>query len=205
MTEREGDQEIDSFLLRAVERAGRPVPLVTLVASLPRSLKTPPGRVGERVAALSRQGQLAVWPGRPELIALESRDAWIRSRILQTLHAQGPLTLSDLNRRLGKSLARYRPAVLASLCEEGLVKRHPRLGRRVAYALAPPDPALYLRPGLEKLLRSLERLGFSRTELRRALASLVAPAHPPPPPGRRGELAGAPGPRPEGDPPEEEG
>jgi len=189
MTRGEGDQDLDGVLVQAVERAGRPVPLVTLVASLPRTLKTPPGRVGERVAALCRQGRLAVWPGRPELIALEGRDAWIRSRILQTLHAAGPLTLSELNRRLGKSLARHRPAVLATLCEEGLVKRHPRLGRRVAYSLSPPDPGLYLRPGLEKLLRALERLGFSRTELWRALSALAGP---PPAPGRSAGPAGPP-------------
>lgn len=178
---REGDRELDELLLRAVERAGQPVRLVKLVAALPKGYQKPPGRVGERVAALARDGRLYVWTGRPERIALETRDAWIRSRILQLLHASGPLTGAELGKRLGADLARDRGPVLAALCAEGLVRRHPRLGQRSPYALVPPDPVAYLRPGLEALMRSLERRGFSRAELWKALARLAPPPPAPEP------------------------
>src|SRR5512143_2335851 len=94
------EQELDELIVRAVEHAGQPISLVKLAARLPRPLQRPPGRIGERVAALARCGRLHVWPGRPERIALETYDAWVRSTLLALFHSSGPLTPAEIDRKL---------------------------------------------------------------------------------------------------------
>jgi hypothetical protein len=87
----------------------------------------------------------------------------------------GPLPMVTLRQRLpgyAKSLA---DSVLEEQLAQGHMHRHPpgagRKGARIG--LEPPDARAYLRPELDRLFRRFQKLGFSKGELREALADLV--------------------------------
>ncbi len=89
--------------------------------------------------------------------------------------AGGPLTWSQLLRKLPEYAAPRADEALQALLTRGAVHRHPgaaRSGER--YGLTPPDPRGPLRPELARLFARLsERLGFSEARLRAAALELL--------------------------------
>jgi hypothetical protein len=115
---------------------------------------------------------------------------------------EGPLTLSQLRRKLPDYARHLTEDVVRDQVEQGKLHRHPPAASRAGelYGLEPPDPRAPLRQELTKLFdRVQKQLGFSRAQLRAASLELLheeewdAPAAAPAP-----EPAAEPPPAPEG-------
>jgi hypothetical protein len=65
--------------------------------------------------------------------------------------------------------------VLLEQVAQGLLHLHPPGGKRggARFGVRAPDPREYLRPELTRIFRSLERLGFSRPQLRAGALELL--------------------------------
>jgi hypothetical protein len=102
---------------------------------------------------------------------------------------EGPLTLSQLRRKLPDYARHLTDEVVRDQVEQGKLHRHPPAASRAGelYGLEPPDPRAPLRQELTKLFDRLQKqLGFSQAQLRAAASELLheewdAPAASPPP------------------------
>lgn len=95
-------------------------------------------------------------------------------QLLRTALRAGPLTWSEIRRRLPAYAKVKAESVLEEQVARGRIHRHPpagRLGPR--YSLTPAEPYFYLRPELDALLRRLEGLGFSRKQLRESASDFL--------------------------------
>jgi hypothetical protein len=89
---------------------------------------------------------------------------------------QGPLTLSQLRRKLPDYARHLTDEVVRDQVEQGRLHRHPAGASRAGelFALEPPDPRAPLRQELTKLFDRLQKqLGFSRAQLRAASLELL--------------------------------
>ncbi|MFO0965820.1 MAG: hypothetical protein U0793_09590 [Gemmataceae bacterium] len=96
----------------------------------------------------------------------------------------GPLTWSELRRRLPDYAKIFGDAALKDEIALGRVFRHPPTGPRqgVRYALCPPAAEPYVRQELSGLFRRLATLGFAEDKVRTALRVILdgksgSPAH----------------------------
>ncbi len=87
----------------------------------------------------------------------------------------GPLSWTDLRKKLPKYLRHLADSVLNEELARGAIFRHPpasvRMGPR--YALQPADMRSYLSRELHELLLRFESNGFARTETREAMMQLL--------------------------------
>lgn len=87
----------------------------------------------------------------------------------------GPLSWTALRARMPEYAKVVASSVLEEQLAKGVVHRYPPMpgkkGQRLG--LEPPDPRVYLRPELAKLLARLVRLGFSPADVREALFDLL--------------------------------
>jgi hypothetical protein len=104
--------------------------------------------------------------------------------------APGPITLSQLRRKLPDYARHLAEDVVRDQVEQGKLHRHPAAASRAGelFAVEPPDPRAPLRQELTKMFDRLQKqLGFSRAQLRAASLELLhdeewatPPASPPP-------------------------
>jgi hypothetical protein len=88
----------------------------------------------------------------------------------------GPLTLSQLRRKLPDYARHLTEEVLRDQLEQGKLHRHPPAASRAGelYGLEAPDPRAPLRQELAKLFDRLQKqLGFSRAQLRAAALEVL--------------------------------
>jgi hypothetical protein len=87
----------------------------------------------------------------------------------------GPLSWSELRRKLPAYAQGPAQQVLDEQIAQGLLHRHPRAGSRGGerFSHRPPDPRDYLRQELPDLFTRLTALGFTRPQIRAAALELL--------------------------------
>ncbi len=95
--------------------------------------------------------------------------------LLRSVLQDAPLALSELRRKLPAYAQAQAEAVLYEQVAQGLLYRHPRVGRRGSdrFGLQAADPKDYLRSELAKVFRKLEGRGFSQAQLRAGALELL--------------------------------
>src|SRR5262245_30455288 len=150
--------------------SAKPLSLSGIRRALPVPLRSVPAEALAQV--LRRQVAAHVVVLYPRYRSLQDR-YWDRplavhlAQILRRILRAGPMTWSEIRRRLPGYAKVKAESILEEQIARGKLYRHPasgRLGPR--YATKPPEPSFYLRPQLNDLLRRLECLGFSRKQLR---------------------------------------
>ncbi len=109
------------------------------------------------------------------------------AHLLRSNLEEGPLTWSQLRRKLPDYARSRAEEVLRNQVEQGLLHQHPPAASRsgARYGVQPPDPREPLRQELSRLFDRLQRThGFSRLRLREAALELLHEEEwesPPPP------------------------
>jgi len=94
--------------------------------------------------------------------------------LLRSILQQGPLPWSILRRRLPIYAQAQAEAVLKEQLSQGLLFRHPRMGRNAErYGLEPCDAKVYLRREFERVFQRLGQLGFSQAQLKAGALELL--------------------------------
>jgi hypothetical protein len=96
--------------------------------------------------------------------------------LIRAVLQEGPLTWSQLQRKLPEYARRQAEEVLKGQVEQGLLHEHPRAGTRsgTRYGLEAPNPREPLRQELVRLFDRLQRdWGFNRAQLREAALELL--------------------------------
>jgi hypothetical protein len=94
--------------------------------------------------------------------------------LLRSVLQQGPLPWSILRRRLPIYAQAQAETVLKEQLNQGLLFRHPRMGRNAErYGLEPCDVKEYLRRELERAFQRLDHLGFSQAQLKAGALELL--------------------------------
>ena len=94
--------------------------------------------------------------------------------LLHSALAEGPLAWSALRRKLPVYAQVQAQALLEEQLVQGLLHRHPRVGRgSERIGVGPPDPKDYLREELPGLFTRLAALGFTRSQIRLAALELL--------------------------------
>jgi hypothetical protein len=162
------DDVLDGLLETALARAGTPLTAAAARQALPAGKKPAVKAVLARLRALVAAGRIHRWPGKAEKFSAVEAGAFAREQVRQAL-AGGPATEAEVKKQVAKPAQSLVKTALAGLIAEGVVQRHPRLGARTPYGLAPPDPLDYLRPEIEAALKRLVKRGFDESGLRAAL------------------------------------
>lgn len=174
--------QTETDLVAAVQRvlADSPEPLTPskIRAELPSALR--PAGTDELTEVLRRQVAANVLYQYPRYRSQQDR-FWDRPMpvhvvaLLRAALEEGPLAWSDLRRKLPAYATAQAETVLAEQVAQGLLHRHPPLGKRGGerYGVRPPDPRDYLRPELTAVFHRLTPLGFSLAQLREAALELL--------------------------------
>jgi hypothetical protein len=96
--------------------------------------------------------------------------------VIRAALQEGPLTWSQLRRKLPDHVRPRAEEALKAQVEQGLLHEHPRAGSRsgTRYGLEPPNPREPLRQELVRLFDRLQRdWGFTRTQLCEAALDLL--------------------------------
>jgi len=160
--------DLDALLKKLVAQASDPLSVTRMRRSLPPGYRIPLDQLQERLLALARQGLLFEWPTQPKRYASRPLEAFVRERIIEVLTRHRTLTAAEISKKLPAVAKPLLAKILEKLIKERCVWKHPKIGRREPYGIAPPDPLDYLRPKLDKLVAILGKLGFSPTGIREA-------------------------------------
>lgn len=160
--------DLDVLLKKTIAQVPDSLTATRVRSALPPGYRIPLDQLKERLSALAKQGLLFEWPTRPKQYAARSFEAFVRERVIEVLQQPRALTGAEISKKLPTVARPFIAKTLKVLVEEGRVYRHPKIGRREPYGLAPPNPLDYLRPTLEKLLDNLRRVGFSLSAVREA-------------------------------------
>ena len=97
------------------------------------------------------------------------------SQLLRHALADGPLSWTDLRRKLPAYASGQAESVLKEQVNQGMVFRHPALSKRSGerYGLQAPDPKEYLQQELSIVFYKLERMGFHQPQVRVAALELL--------------------------------
>jgi hypothetical protein len=197
------DTDLAAAMQRVLAASTEPLTPSMIRSQLPASLRgVPPEQLTEvlrrRVEAnvlyeyeAYRSPQQRYWD-RPLAVHVVS--------LVRTALAEGPLTSSQLRRKLPQYARERTDEVLREQVERGELHEHSRAGSRtgVRYGLEPPNPREPLRQELVRLFDKLGRdWGFARERLRQAALELLheeewdTPVPPPEEAPARGEQAPA--------------
>lgn len=160
--------DLDALLKKLVAQASDPLSATRVRRSLPPGYRIPLDQLKQRLSALARQGLLFEWPTRPRRYASCSLEAFIRERVIETLKRYRTLTTAETSKKLPAVAKPLVARILEGLLKEGRIWKHPKIGRREPYSLAPPDPLDYLRSTLDKLVATFRKVGFSPRAIREA-------------------------------------
>jgi hypothetical protein len=178
---------------RVLAASDEPLTVSKLRARLPAALRTTD--LKELTDALERQVTAGVLYKYPKYRSQQDRywDRGMTTHVAHLLRAaleSGPLSSSELRRKLPAYAQSQAQQVLDEQLAQGLIHRHPRAGSRGGerYGVRPPDPRDYLRQELPELFTRLASLGFARPQIRAAALELLheeewdsEPAAPPEP------------------------
>jgi len=160
--------DLDALLKKLVAQASDPLSATRMRRSLPPGYRIPLDQLQERLSALARQGLLFEWPTQPKRYASRPLEAFVRERIIEVLKRHRTLTAADISKKLPTVAKPLLARILEELIKERRVWKHPKIGRREPYGLAPPNPLDYLRPKLDELVATFRKLGFSPKGIRGA-------------------------------------
>jgi hypothetical protein len=171
-----GDDDLVSALERVLQTSSHPLTPAKIRAMLPAVFRT----VSEHalMERLHRQVAAHVFCQYPKYRSYNDR-FWDRpmavhiSDLLRAALEVEPLPWSVLRRRLPVYAQAQAEAVLKDQIRQGLIFRHPRMGRGAErFGLRPADAKEYLRREIAALFLRLEELGFTRTQLREGALDL---------------------------------
>lgn len=164
--------DLDALLESVLARGHEPLTATAIRKALPAGKKPSAKEVADRLHALVDTGHIHRWPGRAQKFSALEAQAFVSDQVRQALTA-GPLTEAEVKKHVSKAAQPMVKAVLTDLVDAGRLWRHPKLGKRVPYGLAPPDPLNYLPAAIESAFKPLIKLGFRDHELRAALRQYV--------------------------------
>lgn len=161
-------------ILRASEE---PLTVSKIRSQLPSALRSI--SVEELSSVLTRKVSAGVLSAYPKYRSQQDR-FWDRpmpvhiQRLLRDALQQGPLPWSELRRKLPAYAQAHAEHVLDEQVKQGVLHRHPRLGRGgERFGLRPADPKDYLRQELVEVFGRLEQLGFTQAQLRESALELL--------------------------------
>jgi hypothetical protein len=95
--------------------------------------------------------------------------------LLRSALANESLAWSDLRRKLPAYALAQAESVLNEQVSQGLLHRHPRLGKRGGdlFGVRPADPKDYLGGEIAAVFHKLEALGFTQAQLRAGALELL--------------------------------
>jgi len=170
--------DLAAAVQRVLAASEEPLTPSKIRARLGGLLRTGGGQ--QLVEVLSRQVAAHVLCLYPRYRSRQDR-YWDRSMpvhvaaLLRQAMEDRPLAWPELRRKLPAYARTQAEAVLLDQVAQGLMHRHPPMGkrRRVLFGLHPPDAKDYLRSELERLFSALEQLGFSQSQLRAGALELL--------------------------------
>lgn len=172
------DIDLAGAIGQILHASDEPLTLAKIRAALPASFR---GLTAEAVAdMLERQLAAQVFVLYPKYRGAQDR-FWDRPMrvhlewLLRGVLGQGPLTWSEIRKRLPDYAKVQSESVLEELVAHGKLHRHPPAGRRAGprFGLEAADPHPYVLPELNALFTRCERLGFGRAGVRAALLDLL--------------------------------
>jgi hypothetical protein len=97
------------------------------------------------------------------------------SQLLRQALADGPMTWTDLKRKLPAYAGGQAENVLKEQVSQGMLFRHPALTKRSGerFGLQPPDPKEYLQQELSLVFYKLEQMGFHQAPVRAAALQIL--------------------------------
>lgn len=183
------ETDLVSGIQQVLQASEEPLTLSKIRAKLPVRLR----EVGleELAAVLNRQVAAQVLYQFPKYRSQQDR-YWDRpmpvhiAALLRESLIEGAMGWSDLRRRLPAYAQGQAEEVLQAEVAKGKLFRHPRVGRgSERFGAAAPEPKEYLRTELAEAFERLEKLGFSKEQLRHGALELLHDeewASPPPAP-----------------------
>jgi hypothetical protein len=159
------------LLETVLTRVEGPLAAAAVRKALPLGKKPALKDVQARLRALVDAGRVYLWPGKAEKFSAVEARTLAREQVRQAL-ASGPATEGEVKKRVAKVVQSLVRTALTGLIAEGVVSRHPKLGKRLPYGLTPADPLDYLRPEVDAAIKKLRKLGFEEGDLRAAVRRL---------------------------------
>jgi hypothetical protein len=163
---------------RVLAASDEPLTVSKVRSKLPGSLRATD--LKELTEALERQVAAGVLYKYPKYRSQQDRywDRGMIAHVAQLLREkleEGPLSSSELRRKLPAYAHAQAEQVLDEQIAQGLLHRHPRAGSRGGerFGVRPPDPRDYLRQELPELFTRLASLGFTRPQIRAAALELL--------------------------------
>jgi hypothetical protein len=195
------ETDLVAAVRQVLQRSEEPLTLSKIRAGLPASSRGVSLEDLERT--LQRQVAANVLQQYPKYRSQQNR-YWDRpmrvhlAYVLRTTLEEKPLTLSELRRKLPDYAREQAVAVLEEEIAQAALFRHPALSSRsgARFGARRPDPKEYLRDELAAAFDRLEKLGFSRADLRAGALELLHDEEWAPAPARAAEAAPAPTPGP---------
>lgn len=164
-------EAFDTLLVRAVTQAQGAQSVTAVSLALPKAYRLPAEALKAALDRLAERKLLFVWPGKRRRYATVSWNNHVAARLLAAL-ASGPKTAAQLALEVKTPRAAV-DATLRRLIADGGVFRHPQLGQRRPFGMAPAEPLPYLRGGLEKLVAALTTKGFTREAIAAAIVKTL--------------------------------
>ncbi|MCI0460346.1 MAG: hypothetical protein L0Z62_25620 [Gemmataceae bacterium] len=172
------DTDLVAAIRHVLEASPEPLTVSKIRSALPTSLR---GQSVEALAeVLNRQVAANVLVQYPRYRSQQDR-FWDRpmrvhiAQLLQTALHEQPLAASELRRKLPDYAKTQAETVLEEEVVQGRLFRHPPQNARSGprFGVEPPDPRAFLRTELNTLFGRLERLGFTRAQLREAALEVL--------------------------------
>jgi hypothetical protein len=170
--------DLASSAQRVLAASDEPMTVSKIRARLPGALRGV--ELTELTEVLERQVSANALYKYPKYRSQQDRywDRGMTAHVAALLRAaleEGPLTASELRRKLPAYAQAPAPQVLDEQIAQGLLHRHPRAGTRGGerFGARPADPRDYLRDELPALFTRLASLGFGRPQIRAAALELL--------------------------------
>jgi hypothetical protein len=178
VTTTSSDTDLVAAIRRVLENSPEPLTVSKIRSALPANLRTL--SVEALAEVLNRQVAANVLVQYPRYRSQQDR-YWDRpmrvhiAHLLQTALAEQALAVSELRRKLPDYAKTQAEAILEEEVIQGRLYRHPPQNARSGprFGATPPDPRTFLRAELNLLFGRLERLGFTRTQLREAALEVL--------------------------------
>jgi len=203
------ETDLGTAVHRVLEASAEPITLAKVRSRLPAPFRD--ASLEELADYLNRQVAANVVFQYPKYRSQHDR-YWDRpmpvhvAGLLRLTLQDAPMAWSELRRKLPAYALPHAEGVLADQVAQGMLHRHPGIGKRAKerFAASPADAKAYLRPELAALFERLERLGFNQSQLRFAAIELLhdeewGPAAPKAQQSRASSATGATGSAPSGE------
>ena len=189
--ETQATADLPTAIVRVLASASEPLTVSKIRAALPVNQRT--RSLEELTECLRGQVAANVLQQYPKYRSQQDRywdrpmPVHVAALIRETLE-EGPLSWSELRRKLPAYAQPQAESVLAEQIRQGMLFRHPALTKRAGerYGAQPPNPREYVQAELSMLFQRLEPLGFTQSQLRASALELLhdeewAPSPPEPP------------------------